>query len=174
VNHQMSLWTILSSRNGSCPEIIQALEHAEVGIKTLKHISRLPPKKQVIELARRLEARKANAERQAVWRADPERGKAFFASQGYAEARAGRLRRISKRATGELKEAYEEGRLTLRAYDQPSRLSPFRQRKVVALDRDKEQALFLAAAAFRLVLANKPQRIDLAPIIGAIRSSCSN
>jgi hypothetical protein len=99
---------------------------------------------------------------------DFRRGKALYASQGYVEARARRLRRISKRATAELKEAYDEGRLSLRAYDRLSKLSSLRQRQAVALERNKEQAQNQAAAAIRAVLAHKEQRIDLMQIASAI------
>jgi hypothetical protein len=70
-----------------------------------------------------------------------------------------------------LKEAYDEGRLSLRAYDRLSKLSPLRQRQAVALERNKEQALNVAAAAISSVLANKPQRIDLGLIAAAIIAS---
>ena len=111
-------------KSRGCPEIIQALNRGGLGIKTLERISRLPVSKQSIELVRCLEARKANAQRQATWRADPRAGKTPFASHSHAEARARRLRRIERRATTELKAAYEEGRLSLRQYDLLSKLSP--------------------------------------------------
>ena len=136
-----------------CPQIIEALNRGELGIKTLERLSRLPAQKQSKELARCLEHRRAKRERQAAWRANPGRGKAVFASQSYAEARARRLRRIAKRASAELKEAYREGRLSLRQYDLLSKLSPHRQRKAIELERNKERAQTLAAAAIRSVLA---------------------
>jgi hypothetical protein len=83
------------------------------------------------------------------------------------------LRRIERAATPELVKTYGEGRLSLRAYERLSKLSPRRQRKAVELDRHKEQAQNLAAVAIRSVLARKPQRIDLkliaAKIIESIR-----
>jgi len=162
-------------KSRGCPEIIQALNRGGLGIKTLERISRLPVSKQSIELVRCLEARKANAQRQATWRANPRAGKTPFASQSYAEARARRLRRIERRATTELKAAYEEGRLSLRAYDLLSRLPAGQQRKTVKSDRYKEHAQTLAAAAIKRLLAQKPQRVDLAlltsQIISAIRAS---
>ena len=73
----------------------------------------------------------------------------------------------------ELVAAYEEGRLSLRAYDLLSRRSPSLQKKAIRSDRHKEQAQSLAALTIRAVLAKEPQRIDLgliaAKIITAIR-----
>ena len=162
-------------KSRACPEIIQALNRRELGIKTLERISRLPVSKQSIELVRCLEARKANAQRQATWRADPRAGKTPFASQSYGEARARRLRRIERRATPELQAAYQERRLSLRAYDQLSKLSPARQRKAIHFDRNKERAQTQAALTIRAVLAQHPQRIDLGliarKIISAIRGA---
>jgi hypothetical protein len=158
-------------KSRGCPEIIQALNRGELGLKTLERISRLPAPEQSIELARLVEARKANAQRQAAWRADPRRGTAVFASQSYEAARKRRLRRIAKRATAELTQAYEEGRLSLRAYDLVSRRSPSQQRKTVMSDRVQEQAQNLAAAAIRRVLTHKEQPIDLMQIASAIIAS---
>jgi hypothetical protein len=159
-----------------CPEVIQALSRGELGLKPLERISRLPIAEQSKELARRVEERKDNALRQAAWRANPQRGKISFASQGYAEARARRLRRIQRTATAELKVAYSEGRLSLRQYDLLSKLSARQQRKAVMSDRDKEQAQTKAAAAIHSVLAQTSPRSDLgliaAKIIGAIRAGC--
>ena len=142
-------------------------------IKTLERLSRLPVQKQSKELARCLEHRRAKRERQAAWRANPRRGKAVFASQSYAEARARRLRRIERTAARELREAFSEGHLSLRQYDLLSKLSPLEQRNAIKSDRHKERAQTLAAAAIRSVLAQKPHRIDLgliaAQIITAIR-----
>ena len=162
-------------RRRGCAQLIETLSRGELGIKMLERISKLPTPGQSKELVRLLEERKANAERQAAWRADPRRGRAVFASQSYAEARARRLRRIERRATAELQEAYQEGRLSLRAYDQLSKLPAVRQKKAVESDRNKEQAQTQAAAAIRRVLARKVQRIDLglvaAAIIASIRSN---
>jgi len=158
-------------KSRGCPEIIQALNRGGLGIKTLERISRLPVSKQSIELVRCLEARKANAQRQATWRADPRAGKTPFASHSHAEARARRLRRIERRATTELKAAYEEGRLSLRQYDLLSKLSPVRQRKAIHCDRNKEQAQTQAALTIRAVLAHQPQRIDLGLIARKIIAS---
>jgi hypothetical protein len=162
-------------KSRGAPEIIQALNGGELGIKTLERISRLPVKKQSIELARHLEERKAKRERQAAWRTDPKRGKALFASQGYAEARKRRLRRIERTATAELVEAFSQGRLSLRQYDLLSRLSPRHQRRTLSLESDKERAQNLAARTISSVLAQKPPRIDLAliasKIIDSIRST---
>jgi hypothetical protein len=147
-----------------------------VGIKTLERLGRLPVKKQSVEMARHLEARDANARRQAAWRANTRRGEALYVSQGYAEARARRLCRIERTATAELVEAYTEGRLSLRQYDQLSKLSSYRKRKAVESDRHKERAQNLAAAAIGSVLAQKPQPIDLGliarTITQSIRSNC--
>ena len=109
-------------KNRGCPEVIQALDRGELGIKTLERLSKFSPRKQSIELARLLQER----ERQAAWRANPRRGKAVFPSQSYAEARARRLRRIERRATPELVRAYGEGRLSLRQYEKLSKFSPHR------------------------------------------------
>jgi hypothetical protein len=158
-------------RSRGCPEIVQALNRGELGIKTLERISRLPVSKQSIELARCLEVRNAKRERQAAWRADPRRGKAQFASQGYMESRRRRLRRIEGRAITELQAAFNEGRLSLRRYDELSKLSPSRQRQAVMSDRAKEQAQELAAVTIRAVLARKEQRIDLGALAGRIIES---
>jgi hypothetical protein len=162
-------------KSRGCPEIVQALERGECGIKLLERLSKLPPQKQSIELARHLQERKAAAERQAAWRADPRATKTPFASQAYAEARTRRLRRIAKRATAELQEAYDEGRLSLRAYDRLSKLSPLRQRQALQTDRNKERAQTQAAAVIRIVLTCQPRQIDLAliarQIIASIRSN---
>jgi hypothetical protein len=139
-------------RRRGCPQIIEALDHGELGLKTLERISRLPVEKQSMERARRLAQRAANARRQAAWRTDPQAGKTPFASQAYAEARKLRLRRIERTATPELKEACEEGRYSLRQYDLLSKLSPVRQKKALRLDFHKEQAQNLAAATIRAVL----------------------
>jgi hypothetical protein len=155
-------------KSRGCPEIIAALNHGALGIKSLEHITRLPTAEQALELARRLEHKRTMAARQAAWRADPRRGKAVFASQSYAEARARRLRRIQKRACAELKSAYEEGRLSLRAYDLLSRCSHPEQRKTIKSDRNKEQAQTQAALTIREMLAGKPQHIDLAVIAAKI------
>jgi hypothetical protein len=154
-----------------CPEVIQALNRGELGIKTLERISRLPAPEQSIELARLVEARKANAQRQAAWRTDSRSAKAFYASQGYAEARKRRLRRIERTAIQELKAAYSEGRLSLRQYDLLSRLPPCQQRKAIESGRHNEQAQNLAALTIRAVLAQKPQRIDLGLITAKIVAS---
>jgi hypothetical protein len=162
-------------KSRGCPEVIQALEGGKLGLKTLDRLSRLPLKEQRVKLVQLLEAREANTQCQAAWRADPRRGAAVYASQSYEKARARRLRRIERRATAELKEAYSEGRLSLRAYDELSKLSPKSQQKTIKSDRHKEQAQNLAAAAIRAVLAHKPQRIDLgliaAKVITAIRGA---
>ena len=157
-------------RNG-CLEVIQAIANGELGIKTLERISKLPAPAQPKELVRLLKERKANAERQAAWRADPRRGRAVFASQRYAEARARHLRRIGMRASAELQAAYQEGRLSLRAYDQLSKRSPSQQKKAVEFDRNKEQAQTKAAAAIRKVLARKLRCIDLGLVARAIIAS---
>jgi hypothetical protein len=162
-------------RRRGCPQIIAALEREQLGIKTLERISRLPASKQAQELTRLVQEREAKAARQAAWRADPRHGKAVFASQSYAQARARRLRRIERTPTRELREAVSEERLSLRQYDQLSKLSPCQQRKAIKSDRHKERAQTLAAAAIRSVLAGNPQRIDLgliaAQIITAIRGA---
>jgi hypothetical protein len=71
----------------------------------------------------------------------------------------------------DLRAAFSDGRLSLRAYDQLSKLSPVRQRQAIELDRNKERAQNLAALTIRSVLANKPPRIDLGLIAAAIIAS---
>jgi hypothetical protein len=78
-------------RRRGCPEVIQALEGEELGIKTLERITQLPACEQSMELARLVEERKAKRKRQAAWRANPRCGAAVYASQAYAQARARRL-----------------------------------------------------------------------------------
>jgi hypothetical protein len=158
-------------RRRGCPEVIQTLERGELGIKSLERLTRLPASKQSKELVRLLEERKTKRERQAAWRATPRCGAALFASQGYEEARKRRLRRIQRRATAELQEAYQEGRLSLRAYDRISKLSAQRQRKTIMSDRQREQAQTQAVLTIRAVLAQQPQRIDLGLIARKIIAS---
>jgi hypothetical protein len=49
-------------------------------------LSRLPASEQAIELARVLNEREANIQRQAVWKSDPRAGKSPLASQSYWRA----------------------------------------------------------------------------------------
>jgi hypothetical protein len=67
--------------------------------------------------------------------------------------------------------AYDEGRLSLRACKELSKLSRHRQRKTLALSSRKEQAQNLAALSFRAVLEQKPHRIDLALVAHKIIDS---
>jgi hypothetical protein len=162
-------------RKRGIPELIQALDCGELGVKEAERISRLPKAKQCIEVFRCLEARKANVERQAVWRNNPlSAGRSPYASDSYAEAKRRRLCRIGGHAARELTEAFNAGQLSLRRYDLLSRLSPASQRKALQADRRQQDGQSLAAHAIHLILAEKTAQIDLAAvearIIESIRS----
>jgi hypothetical protein len=85
----------------------------------------------------------------------------MFASATYAATKQRRLRAIARRATPELSEAFSQGELSLRRTELLSKLSPARQRQILAKEQRKEDAQRLAAQALHDFLAQEKGRIDL-------------
>ena len=85
----------------------------------------------------------------------------MFASATYQAVKARRLRSIRRRATRELSEALASGQLSLRRAEIVSRLSPARQRRILAKEQLQEQGERLAAQALHDFLAQEKGRIDL-------------
>jgi hypothetical protein len=147
------------------PELIAAVEHARLGLKTADRISRLSKKEQRFQLTGRLEAQALNQQRQLEWRKAPfKRGKSLYASSSYAETKERRLRRAGRYAVRELTDAFNAGNLSLRQYELMSRLSPARQKKTLQLDRHRKEGQQLAARVIHLLLARTRERIDLTAI----------
>jgi hypothetical protein len=154
------------------PELIQALERGEIGIKTAERIARLSKKEQRLQVTQRLEARVANERRQTAWRNRPlKRGKSLYASASYSLTKERRLRRIGRSAILELTETFNAGGLSLRQYDLLSRLSPTRQRKALQAGRHRKEGQELAARVIHSLLAKKERAIDLASLEAKIIES---
>jgi hypothetical protein len=68
-----------------------------------------------------------------------------YPSDAYPEAKARRLRRISKRAVPELIAAFEHGELSLRQFDSLSRLRPRQQKRRIAERQQQIDAALVAA-----------------------------
>src|SRR5260370_6729349 len=109
------------------PQVCQALDSGQLSVRAANRISKLDPEKQGLELARTIEARRVQAERQATWRMAPHQAKSPYACDSYPECRARRLRRIRRRATPALWEAFESGQLSLHALDKLSSELPPKQ-----------------------------------------------
>ena len=71
----------------------------------------------------------------------------LYASDSYAIDKARRLRRIKRRAVSELQQAFESGELSLRKFDILSRLSPRKQRRIIASEKASNAAALIAAKA---------------------------
>lgn len=91
----------------------------------------------------------------------------------YVVGKARRLRRIRRRATAELGQAFEEGVISLRQYDLLSRLGVQEQRakiraKIVGLVCERESARIAAETIGAILEGSKVGPIRLSEIAGAI------
>jgi hypothetical protein len=99
-------------------------------------------------------------------------GRPLYVSDGYAQCKQRRLRRIQRRAAPALWEAFEGGQLSLRALDQLSaKLPPKQQEKWLAKRHQDAEGQHLAAVAIAEFLSdagNREGSIDLKEITAAI------
>src|SRR5260370_16593861 len=95
------------------PQVCQALDSGQLSVRAANRISKLDPEKQGLELARTIEARRVQAERQATWRMAPHQAKSPYACDSYPECRARRLRRIPRRPPPPFSDAFKTAQLTL-------------------------------------------------------------
>jgi hypothetical protein len=95
-----------------------------------------------------------------------------YVSDSYTIDKARRLRRIKRRAVPELQKAFENGELSLRKFDILSRLSPRKQRRIIASEKATSAAALLAAKAINQFLdgIGAGTKIMLPEVIAAISS----
>jgi hypothetical protein len=96
----------------------------------------------------------------------------MYPSATYQAVRTRRLRSIERRATSQLREAFAAGELSMNRAEILSKLSPTRQRQILAHEQFEKNAQRVAAAVLHDLLS-RGQRIDLSAIADAIRSSVS-
>jgi len=96
-----------------------------------------------------------------------------FPSDSYAADKARRLRRINRRAVPELQKAFESGELSLRKFDVLSRLSPRKQRRIIASEKATGAAALLAARTIDQFLdgIGAGTKILLPEVAGAISNA---
>jgi hypothetical protein len=97
----------------------------------------------------------------------------MFPSATYQAVRTRRLRGIRRRATPELSEALDTGKISFMRAETLSRLGARQQRRILAQEQRKEDAQRLAAEALHSILAQEKGRIDLRQLADAIRLTVS-
>jgi hypothetical protein len=93
-----------------------------------------------------------------------------YASDSYASNKERRLCRIRRRTCSELACAYEHGNLSLRRFDQLSRLGLRQQRRMIAAEKLRSTAATIAAQAIEKVL-DEAGAVRLPQISTAIREA---
>jgi hypothetical protein len=96
-----------------------------------------------------------------------------YESDSYQADKARRLRRIQSRAHPELIRAFECGELSLRRFDEISKLGLRRQQHLIAAQKARSTAALLAAEALNRFLDNLSTEtpIRLSEVAGAISSA---
>jgi hypothetical protein len=102
--------------------------------------------------------------------------RAHYPSDSYATNKARRLRRIKRRAVGELTRAFEGGTISLRQFDRLSQLPVSKQRRQIAAQQWKSDAALLAAETIHLFLDNLQtgSPVRLQEVVGAISSAVAH
>ena len=157
----------------AAPELLTAWETGAVSLKFAYRTCHFSSAKQRAQLAKYLETRRENDERQTAWRSKPNRGaRSMYASASYAETKARRLRRLKRYAIPELIAAYDSVQLSLRAAELLSRLPSRQQRTQLAnrlqSQRQKDLGERLAAEAIGEYLQDQRGRIQLNAVLDRI------